>query len=339
MATSFPLPKRIAKSTLSQYLRTKCDRQLFLSLHQPKILADGGLPEPMPARPGVGLLQSEGRTFEEQRNDKLIAAFGPSVIYAKGAKSQPTQAPLDSLLNSVAGLPAFLLQGKIEPGKFQSRALTNLGMAPAQQKLIPPMDGLIPDIVIVRNARPEDEEVTPKGGRRTLTAADAGRRALFVIDVKHTSEANPSYSAEVALYAVMVANWLEETGVNKNYFVAVGCALWTRFKEGESAFDAACAMKPKPAAGALLDALMDDCEDANLRFYLPTVLRFFREDLPRVVTAGDAKYDGWRGLEWHVDSRCSACDFLGYARWVPDEFKKQDRGQSRPLLLSRRGVD
>ena len=83
MATAFPLPKRIAKSTLSQYLRTKCDRQLFLSLHQPTVLQGAGLPEPMPARPGVGVLQSEGKTFEEQRNDKLISAFGADVIYAK----------------------------------------------------------------------------------------------------------------------------------------------------------------------------------------------------------------------------------------------------------------
>lgn len=323
MATAFPLAKRIAKSTLSQYLRTKCDRQLFLSLHQPAILQGAGLPEPMPARPGVGVLQSEGKTFEEQRNDKLIAAFGASVTYAKGASGQPKQEALATLLTSAAGSPSFLLQGKIDPGKFQTRILTNLGLPTAQQKLIPAMDGLIPDIIIVRDPRSDDEAVTPKGGRRVLTAADEKRRALVVIDVKHTSEANPSYSAEVALYAVMIANWLQETGYDKDYFVAVGCALWTRFKEGESAFDATGAKNPKPPASDLLIALMADCEDANLRFYLPTVLRFFREDLPRVVTTGDANVNGWRGLEWHVDSRCSSCDFLGYARWVPDEFKKK----------------
>src|SRR3990167_2532898 len=121
MVTAFPLNKRIAKSTLSQYLRTKCDRQLFLSLHQPAILQGAGLPEPMPARPGVGVLQSEGKTFEEQRNDKLIAAFGANVTYAKGAIGQPKQVALATLLTSAAGFPSFLLQGKIEPGKFQTR--------------------------------------------------------------------------------------------------------------------------------------------------------------------------------------------------------------------------
>lgn len=327
MAVPFPLPKRIAKKTLSQYLRTKCDRQLFLSLHQPAVLEAGGLPEPMPARPAVGVLQAEGKSFEEQRNDKLIATFGASVIYAKGVNNQPKLEPLANLLKQVASTPSFLLQGKIEPGKFQTRILNNLSLPASSHKLVPPMDGLIPDIIIVRDARHDDEVVTPKGGRRALTAADDGRRALVVIDVKHTSEANPSYSAEVALYAVMIANWLEETGFDKDYFVAVGCALWTRFKQGESAFDAACGKNPKPPAADLLAALMADSEDANLRFYLPTVLRFFREDLPRVITTGDAKADGWRGLEWHVDSRCSSCDFLGYARWVNPTFKAKIQAQ------------
>lgn len=321
MSTTFGLPKRITKTTLSQYLRTKCDRQLFLSLHVPKDLEAAGLPEPMPARPSVGVLQTEGRNFEELRNEKLIAAFGAAVVFSKGKKDQPKQEPLDHLLSSASANPTFLLQGKIEPKHFQTRVLTNLGVPAHQQGLIPPMDGLVPDIVVVRQPRPGEEAVTPKGGRRPLGADDISRRALVVIDVKHTSEANPSYSAEVALYAVMIANWLEETGNDKHFFVATGCALWTRFKEGESVFDEKCSKTPVPPAGKLLDALMDDCEDANLRFYLPTVLRFFREDLPRVVSTGDAKADGWKNLEWHVDSRCSSCDFLGYARWVPSDFK------------------
>jgi hypothetical protein len=323
MPALFPLPKRIAKSTLSQYLRTKCDRQLYLSLHEPSQLEGAGLPVPMPARPGVGVLRDEGRTFEEQRNDKLIAAFGSNVLYATGAGNKPKQEALAVLLKSVSALPAFVLQGKIEPGKFQQRILKNLAVPAGLHGLIPRMDGLVPDIVVVRNLQPGDEAVTPQGGRRTLGPEDAERKALVVIDVKHTSEANPSYSAEVALYAVVLANWLEELGKDSEYYVAVKCALWTRFKEGASAFDAERAKEPKPAPDALLAALVLDSEDANLRFYLPTVLRFFREDLPRVIEVGDANPNSWRDLEWHVDSRCSSCDFLGYARWVPAEFRKK----------------
>lgn len=320
MSTSFPLPKRIAKSTLSQYLRTKCDRQLFLALHRPTDLEAVGLPLPMPARPGVGVLQQEGVAFEDQRNDKLVATFGTSVVFAKDSHGKAKQEPMGGLLDAVVTLPAFILQGKLEPKKFQVRILNNLAVPTALQPRIPHMEGLVPDIVIVRQAEAGDEEVTAKGGRKPISSDD-GRRALVVIDVKHTSEANPSYSAEVALYAVVLANWLEEMGKDSEYYVCLDCSLWTRFKIGASEFDAASAVVPKLPASELLAALMTDCESANLRFYLPTVLRFFREDLTRVIGIGDSDFNGWRGLEWHVDSRCSSCDFLGYARWVSADFK------------------
>jgi hypothetical protein len=320
MSITFPLPKRITKSTLSQYLRTKCDRQLYLALHQPNDLEAAGLPLPMPARPGVGVLQQEGIAFENQRNDKLVSAFGAAVVFAKDGLGKAKPEGLGNLLSSVATLPAFVLQGKLEPRKLQSRILTNLGLPSAAQALIPPMSGLIPDIIVVRSSENGDEEVTAKGGRMPVPIGDT-RQALVIIDVKHTSEANPSYSAEVALYAVVLANWLADTGKSAQYYVALNCSLWTRFKMGSSAFDAAVASVPKLPAATLLAELMKDCEDANLRFYLPTVLRFFREDLTRVIGIGDASVSGWRGLEWHVDSRCSSCDFLGYARWVPQDFK------------------
>lgn len=321
MAIAQDLPRRITKSTLSQYLRTKCDRQLFFSLHEDKVLEAAGLPVPMPARPGVGVLRSEGQTFEEQRNARLIAAFGSSVVYAKGSTGLPKKERLETLLAQALATPSILLQGKIEPTKFRKQVLDNFGLDAAQQARVPAMDGHIPDIVVVRAPQAGDEAVTPVGGRRSLSPSDHSKRALVVIDVKHTSEANPSYSAEVALYAVMLANWLQDSKLDDTYYVALNCALWTRFKEGDSAFEAALAKNPKPPEAELLANLMSDCEDANLRFYLPTVLRFFREDLQRVITTGSATSHSWKKLEWHVDSRCSSCDYLGYARWVPTASK------------------
>jgi hypothetical protein len=46
---------------------------------------------------------------------------------------------------------------------------------------------------------------------------------------------------------------------------------------------------------------------------LPTVRRFFSEDLPRVIQLGD---NNWQSLDWHVGPKCSACDWLGYGRWL-----------------------
>jgi hypothetical protein len=48
--------KRTSKSTLSMFLRTKCDRELYLSLHEDSELDAQGMPVPLQARPGIGLL-------------------------------------------------------------------------------------------------------------------------------------------------------------------------------------------------------------------------------------------------------------------------------------------
>lgn len=42
--------KRISKSTLSMFLRTKCDRELYLSLHEDSELDAHGMPVPLQAR-------------------------------------------------------------------------------------------------------------------------------------------------------------------------------------------------------------------------------------------------------------------------------------------------
>src|SRR5690606_15107549 len=190
--------KRISKSTLSMFLRTKCDRELYLSLHEGSELEANGMPVPLQARPGIGVLQSAGRDFEDERNDQLIQAFGSLVIYQpdKGGANKPVKAPLASLLGKVTALPSIILQGKFEPSSFQNAVMANIGLQPGQITQVPPIAGLIPDIIVVRQATADDEEVGPDGCRRRIDSATETRRALSIIDVKHTSEANPSYSAE-----------------------------------------------------------------------------------------------------------------------------------------------
>lgn len=144
---------------------------------------------------------------------------------------------------------------------------------------------------------------------------------MSIIDVKHTSEANPSYSAEVALYALFLANWIVDQGLQNDYFVTTRSYLWTRFKQGQSEFESLISYSPPATPSQFLDALISDSEDASLRFYLPTVLHFFREDLLRVISVGDTAPNGWQDLEWHVDGRCSACDWLGHEKWASSKDK------------------
>ena len=150
---------------------------------------------------------------------------------------------------------------------------------------------------------------------------------MSIIDVKHTSEANPSYSAEVALYALFLANWIADQGLQNDYFVTIRSYLWTRFKQGQSELDALTSGASPATAGQYLNALIADSEDANLRFYLPTVLHFFRENLLRVIAVGDASTNGWQNLEWHVDGRCSACDWLGHEKWANAKDKARIAAQ------------
>lgn len=281
------------------------------------------MPVPLQARPGIGVLQTAGRDFEDERNDQLIQAFGSLVIYQsdKGGANKPVKAPLASLLGKVTSLPSIILQGKFDPSAFQDAAMANIGLQPSQLSLVPPIAGLIPDIIIVRQATVDDEEVGPNGCRKPIDVATEKRRALSIIDVKHTSEANPSYSAEVALYAIFLANWIAHQGLQNEYFVTIRSYLWTRFKQGQAALDALMSSSTSATPNQYLEALISDSEDANLRFYLPTVLHFFREDLPRVIAVGDASSNGWQNLEWHVDGRCSACDWLGHERWANSKDK------------------
>lgn len=311
------------------FLRTKCDRELYLSLHGDSELDAHGMPVPLQARPGIGVLQTAGRDFEDERNDQLIQAFGNLVIYQadKGGANKPVKAPLATLLGKVTALPSIILQGKFEPSSFQNSVMANIGLQPGQVAQVPPIAGLMPDIIVVRQAAADDEEVGPDGCRRPIDATTETRRALSIIDVKHTSEANPSYSAEVALYALFLANWIADKGLQTDYFVTIRSYLWTRVKQGQSEFDGLMSGASLATPSRYLDALIADSEDANLRFYLPTVLHFFREDLLRVITIGDASANGWQNLEWHVDGRCSACDWLGHEKWANAKDRARIAGQ------------
>ena len=71
-----------------------------------------------------------------------------------------------------------------------------------------------------------------------------------------------------------------------------------------------------------LKALREDLEDGLVLFliYMPSVRKFFCEDLPRVVQLGDSQ--GWNAVPYHVNPRCSSCDWLGNRVWLSDDDRK-----------------
>lgn len=311
---------RITKSTLSMFLRTKCDRALYLSLHRDSDLKNSGMPVPLSARPGIGDLKTIGIEFEKERNNKLIEIFNSLVVYEKDKDDKLKRHSLEKLINRVKCTPSLILQGQFNPQKIQKDLLKNIGIKDAIVSQIPSISKMVPDIIIIRNPIEGDEEICSDGRRDFLNYKKESRQALSIIDIKHTSSANPSYRAEIALYALLLANWIKKIGLDKKYFVSSKSYLWTLKKRENSNLESLISKNSNAECHEKLNAMISDCEDASLRFYLPTVLNFFREDIPRVIKI--ALTQGWESLDWHVDSRCSACDWLGHDGWASKSDKK-----------------
>ena len=127
---------KVSKSTLSMFLRTKCDKELFLSLHDKKAMAAAGLPEPI-KRPGIGTLAVHGKDFEIGRNDQLVRLFGGIVQYSKNANQYGT-VDLQSILTAVTSAPQLILQGHFSIGAQQSTVLSTIGVDAADISQIPP---------------------------------------------------------------------------------------------------------------------------------------------------------------------------------------------------------
>lgn len=306
-----PTQLRVSKSTLSMFLRTKCDKELFLSLHDKKTMAAAGLPEPI-KRPGIGLLAVEGAQFEIGRNDQLVRLFGGIISYSKTA-TQYGNVDLQAALSGVTSFPRLILQGHFSIAAQQPKVLSTIGVDATNIPWVPPIADFIPDILYIRDAQAGDQEVLPAGTRRAIDEVDEVRKAICILDVKHTAEANPSYCSEIAMYAVMLANWLQSIPqLSKHFFVSLDARLWTRHKQVDSELDKV-ERHGSATQGELLDALMSDSEDAQLRFYLPTIRSFFN-DVARVVQVGQTPGQGWQTLDWHISGSCSACDWLGDKR-------------------------
>lgn len=69
--------RKLSKSKFSMYLRTQCDRELYLSLFSsdPATLKAAGIPIPLKSRPGVQLITASGKEFEFEQYDQLITSL------------------------------------------------------------------------------------------------------------------------------------------------------------------------------------------------------------------------------------------------------------------------
>lgn len=292
------------------YLRTQCDRELYLSLFNANVeeMVKASLPAPLKSRPNVQLVTGAGSDFENAQYQLLVARLAGHVLHA------PNFSDLD-LLAALPGAasPAICIQPAIEPQDFRAKLLTNLGVSPADQFVVPQLAGMRPDIVVVDKPKVGDWEVLRDGGRKRIGTGET-RAELVVVDLKNVAEGNGSYAAEVCLYALVLANWLEHVGLNDKYYVSERTYLWTTPFLAE--FEALYKSSPTAPKDALIKALMADLKREEVDFlqFVPSVRKFFAEDVPRVVKLGDTS--GWQAVDIHVGSRCNACDWLGNKNWL-----------------------
>ncbi|MGZ8982988.1 MAG: hypothetical protein ACXW11_03420 [Methylotenera sp.] len=130
------------------FLRTRCDKELYLSLHDRGALAGAGMPEPV-KRPGIGLLSVDGKEFEVERNDQLARIFAGEIVFNKGSKSY-NDIDLEKSLIAVTSTPKILLQGKFSIAALKDQTLKNIGLSPNDIAVMPTIADFIPDILIVR---------------------------------------------------------------------------------------------------------------------------------------------------------------------------------------------
>lgn len=326
---------RFQKSVLSQHLRTGCDLALYLTLFTPQELGRAGLPEALEARPGVGALKEAGVEQETLIFNRLRVALGQRCIGdAPGPDGRWRDQELIEQLQRVGAAPAVLIQSRFEINAFRLAIMNRLGANLADAQLIPQFNAFIPDVILVEAASPAMQELSPTGDRITLENND-GRLALTIIDVKHAQEANPSYEAEVALYGLMLANWLHDSGLNQRFFVCSAMYLWTRGGIADGSLQEAIDRGERDPIN-IIQAIRAELSEINLPIYIQSVRRFFSEKLPAVIRQGAAD---WTTLDWHVGPACASCDWLGFEGWLGPDDRPRVAAAPNHYCYSRAAID
>lgn len=142
-------------------------------------------------------------------------------------------------------------------------------------------------------------------------AANDTRTQLCIIDIKLTAEASPGYFAEVTYYDMTLAGWLIDVGLDQKYGVVPNAAIWPGSHETSNLLHVTREIADRgatPTFMQLWDAMWKDLEPVPFEVFALRVRRFLQIDVPRALL------QPWNTFDWHVDSRCSFCEYLGEPR-------------------------
>lgn len=328
---------RLPKAALSQYLRNRCDRMLACIISESSSSATTLLS--LPARPGLAGFKARGIEFEAEFIGVLNDTFPDEYVDLRKTAGGNRQADLvfkerlEKLADAGGPLPCFFKEPTLLEERYRDDLLLALAVDPVAY---PAMTDLRPDLVIALDSAFADpaqtaNEILPDGSVRAVRDGDK-RIALRVVDLKFAEQLNVAYAGEVCLYAMVLAAWLAhpQIGLATRFYVTATPGILVRRTERVTHIPAATAPMQRR-----LEWFEKQIDQADADLYAPPVVRFFQDDLKRVLS----KLPDWHSLEWHVTPSCSFCDYLGYPGWskngiaaVQLTWEKKKRAAPAPVL-------
>lgn len=304
----------LSKRTISTFLRSGCLRRLKLDLSPDnKTFQQERDAQFMPprnvGRPGLSALADAGNEWEIAKLNDLVQTFGIAGMLGRHER-QPAGnfffkdvSLMQVITNALPG--TFLVQAEYDVGKTFENAL-NIGHYRSAFGLV--YAALRPDLIQVLHPGSSLEEVQPDGSVVRVQPEDS-RIPLRIIDIKLTAEASVPYFAEVTYYAMTLAGWLRDNNLT-DFFVVPTAAVWPGSHEASNLVrlqaERRQAGEQRPTNPELLIELEKDLENVAFNVFSARLRRFLRSELSEVLSKP------WTALEWHVDSRCVGCDYLGY---------------------------
>lgn len=304
----------VSKQSLSQFIRTDCQRQLRLNLspspsHDAERAAEG-MPAEQPPRPGLEYLKRAGIDWQALKIEELDATFGTAALVGdrtqakSGRVTYRRKAMLELLARSTPG--TFLVEAEYSVGPAFERALA---IEHCREKYGLDYANARPDLIQVALPKTFASIIDPRGDVARVSDQD-DRVQLRVIDIKLTAEPSPSYFSEVTYYSMLLAGVLEDAGLGDRYAVASDGAVWPGSHDRSQLYLGAQQAKREGVTltcGDLCKLFESDLEQVPFEVFAPRIRRFLTTDVSKNLDVQD-----WRDLPWHVDNRCKGCDYLGY---------------------------
>lgn len=316
---------RLDKEAFSRYLRSNCQRQLRLYMYRQDNQAaerraqEPPVPTPQPPRPGLQLIRDAGEEWARQKLGDLYDTFPHRTLVGDAHKTSRNrwryrETPLAAALARAQALLAgeldgcFLVESAFAVGPTFKAAL---GISHLESQYGLEYSGLRTDLIEVRRADGQRAQAIDASGELVKLLGSDTRLRLSVSEIKLQSEPSANYFAEVVFYAMTLAGWLVDQGLDSDFAVTTDHSFIWKGSTAASALRT-CIQDHQPAGAPctyneLRAALDDDVEPVSYAVFVPRVHNFFSAELPEVLHEPD-----WTQLDWHVDNRCTGCVFAGF---------------------------